>query len=372
MNAESRLARLRARIAEDGLDSMLIFNTERCPSKNVAYFSGFRGTHGCLWITRDDALLATDSRYTEQAGEQAPAFRIVRITGEDRWLEEAVAASGARRIGFEDDAVSVALLASLTKRVEDLDPRPEFVPTGGMADRLRAVKDAQEIDILARAIAIADGAVESVGDALRPGMTERQVAWDIERAMRERGADGLSFPTIVASGPNGAKAHHSPTDRELRRGEGVYIDTGALCDGYCSDITRAFFLGEPSPGSGEAPSWREIYDTTLAAQEAAEAAATAGMTGAEVDGVARAIIAEAGYGDNFGHSLGHGIGAAVHELPRVSPLSDDTIEDGMVFSVEPGIYVTGWGGVRIEDLVVMENGRARVLTKAHKRDVVPV
>ena len=366
MSAESRLSRLRGRMAEDGLDAILIFNTERCPSKNVAYFSGFRGTHGCLWITQSDALLATDSRYTEQAGEQAPDFRIVRLTGEDRWLENAAGESGARRIGFEDDAVSVALLGSLSKRVEDLAPQPEFVPTGGMADRLRAVKDAHEIELLAKAIAIADEAVETVGAALRPGMTERQVAWDIERAMREFGADGLSFPTIVASGPNGAKAHHSPTNRELERGDGVYIDTGALYDGYCSDITRAFVLGEASPR------FREVYDAALAAQEAAEAGAAAGMTGAEVDGIARGVIAEAGYGDNFGHGLGHGIGVAVHELPRVSPLSDDTIEDGMVFSVEPGIYITGWGGVRIEDLVVMENGRARVLTQAHKRDVVPV
>ncbi|MYF65038.1 MAG: M24 family metallopeptidase [Chloroflexi bacterium] len=184
--------------------------------------------------------------------------------------------------------------------------------------------------------------------------------------MRSLGADGLSFPTIVASGPNGAKAHHSPTDRVLEYGDGVYIDTGALYEGYCSDITRAFVLGEASP------KFREIYDLVLAAQEAAEANAKAGMTGGEIDGIARAVIAEAGYGDDFGHSLGHGIGIAVHELPRVGPTSDDPIEDGMVFSVEPGIYLNGWGGVRIEDLVVMENGKPRILTKAHKRDVIPV
>ena len=366
MSAAARLSRLRARMSEDGLDAMLILNTERCPSRNVAYVSGFRGTHGFLWITADDALLATDSRYTQQAEEQAPDFRVVRLAGEDTWFEDAAAGAGARRIGFEDDAVSVALWGNFRKRVEGLDPRPELVPAGGAADRLRAVKDPDEIAVLEKAVAIADEAVETVGASLRPGMTERQVAMDIERAMRECGADGLSFPTIVASGPNGAKAHHSPTDRELRRGDGVYIDTGALYEGYCSDITRAFVLGEPSAR------FREVYDIALAAQEAAEAEARAGMTGAEVDAVARGIIADAGYGDDFGHSLGHGIGVAVHELPRVGPLSDDTIEDGMVFSVEPGIYLAGWGGVRIEDLVVMENGRARVLTKAHKRDVVPV
>ena len=282
------------------------------------------------------------------------------------WFSEVVAASGARKIGIEDESVTVAAHRALTGKLQALDATPELVPTEGMADQLRAVKDAAELETLTRAIEIADEAVETVAAGIRPGMTERQIAWDIERTMRSLGADGLSFPTIVASGPNGAKAHHSPTERPLEYGDGVYIDTGALYEGYCSDITRAFVLGEASP------KFREIYDLVLAAQEAAESNAIAGMTGGEIDGIARAVIADAGYGDDFGHSLGHGIGIAVHELPRVGPTSDDPIEDGMVFSVEPGIYLTGWGGVRIEDLVVKENGKTRVLTRAHKRDVIPV
>ena len=366
MSTTDRISRLRARMAEDGLDAMLIFNTERSLSKNVTYYSGFRGTHGWLWITPDDAALATDFRYTEQAVHQAPDYRVIRMAAGYDWFSEVVSASGARSIGIEDESVTVAAHRALTEKLQALDPAPELVPTRDMADQLRAVKDAAELETLIKAIEIADEAVETVAAGIRPGMTERQIAWDIERAMRSLGADGLSFPTIVASGPNGAKAHHSPTDRVLEYGDGVYIDTGALYEGYCSDITRAFVLGEASP------KFREIYDLVLAAQEAAEANATVGMTGGEIDGIARAVIADAGYGDDFGHSLGHGIGIAVHELPRVGPTSDDPIVDGMVFSVEPGIYLSGWGGIRIEDLVVMENGRPRVLTKAHKRDVIPV
>ena len=364
MSATDRIARLRARMAEDGLDAMLVLNTERALSKNVAYYSGFRGTHGYLFITPDDAVLATDFRYTEQAAQQAPDYRIVRITAGGDWFSEIVSASGARNIGFEDESVTIAAHKALAEKLQALDPSPELLPTGGMADRLRAVKEPQEIELLERAIELADQAIESVGAELRPGMTERDVSWRLERTMREFGADGISFDTIVASGPNGAKAHHKPTDRRLETGDGVVIDMGALYEGYCSDITRTFVLGKASE------QFRKVYDIVLAAQETAEATAAAGMTGAEVDGLARAVIEEAGYGEHFGHSLGHGIGLAVHEAPGVGPGSPGVIEDGMVFSVEPGIYLTGWGGVRIEDLVVMENGRPRVLTKAHKRDLV--
>ncbi len=357
MTTADRLARLRAKIAENNLDAILISSDE-----NRAYFSGFRGSAGYLWITADDAMLATDFRYTEQAGVQAPDYRIVRIgTGTPWWRD---AAAGAGRIGFEDQSATVALYNTLRDQLKELDAPPELVPVGAMPSQLRAVKDPQELELLVRAIELADEAIETVGASLRPGMTERDVSWRLERTMRELGADGISFDTIVASGPNGAKAHHKPTDRQLEAGDGVVIDMGALYEGYCSDITRTFVLGRASE------QFRTVYDIVLAAQETAEATATAGMTGAEVDGLARSVIEEAGYGDHFGHSLGHGIGLAVHEMPGVGPSSPGVIEDGMVFSVEPGIYLTGWGGVRIEDLVVMENGRPRVLTRAHKRDLV--
>ncbi len=359
MTTTDRLARLRARMTESGLDAVLISSDE-----NRAYFSGFRGSAGHLWITGDDAMLATDFRYTEQAESQAPEYRVVRIGAGAPWWREAVAGAGANRIGFEDLSATVATYSTLRDQLKEVAGSPELAPIGGMADELRAVKDPEELALLARAIELADEAMETVGSQLRPGMTERDVSWRLERTMRELGADGLSFDTIVASGPNGAKAHHKPTDRRLEAGDGVVIDMGALYEGYCSDITRTFVLGRASE------QFRAVYDTVLAAQETAEATAEAGMTGAEIDGLARAVIDEAGYGDYFGHSLGHGIGLAVHEAPGVGPSSPGAIENGMVFSVEPGIYLTGWGGVRIEDLVVMENGRPRVLTRAHKRDLV--
>ncbi len=361
MSHADRIARLRARFADQDIDSFLVTSAE-----NRAYLSGFRGTAGYLWITPQDALLATDSRYTEQAGAQAPDYTVVRITAGLDWIEEAVASSGARRVGFEDADMSVSLFSAIKERLAKRDPAPSLVPTGSMATQLRAVKEPAELAVIQRAIDLADGAMETVGARLRPGMTERDVAWAMERTMRELGADGLSFETIVASGPNGAKAHHHPTDRKLELGDGVVVDMGALYDGYCSDITRTFVLGKAST------KFRKVYDTVLAAQETAAATARAGMTGGEIDGLARAVIEEAGYGDSFGHSLGHGIGIAVHELPGVGPKSEGPVEDGMVFSIEPGIYLTGWGGVRIEDLVLMENGKPRVLTHAHKRDLVEV
>ena len=354
-----RLSRLRERFDEKGIDALLISSPE-----NRAYFSGFNGSAGYLWITAKELMLATDSRYTEQAAEQAPEFRVVRITGGLGWFKEAVAEAGARRVGFEDGSVTVSLHNSLATQLRELDPHPELIPIGGTASQVRAVKEPAEIEVIQKAIDLADSAMESVGATLVPGMTEREIAWQLEKTMRELGADALSFDTIVASGPNGAKAHHQPSDRRLELGDGVIIDMGALYDGYCSDITRCFVLGKASD------KFREVYDTVLAAQETTEVTARAGMTGTDIDGIARAVITKAGYGDAFGHSLGHGIGIAVHELPGVGPNSPGAVEDGMVFSVEPGIYITGWGGVRIEDLVVMENGVPRVLTHAHKRDVI--
>lgn len=361
MSHADRIERLRARFEDKNIDSFLVTSTE-----NRAYFSGFRGTAGYLWITPKDALLGTDSRYTEQATAQAPDYTVVRITSGLDWIEEAAASAASERIGIEDGDMSVSMFNALKERFSKRDPVPELIPTGSMATQLRAVKEPSELVVMQRAIDLADGAMEAVGARLRPGMTERDVAWDMERTMRELGADGLSFETIVASGPNGAKAHHHPTDRKLEVGDGVVVDMGALYDGYCSDITRTFVLGKASE------KFRKVYDTVLAAQETAAATARAGMTGGEIDGLARAVIVDAGYGDSFGHSLGHGIGIAVHELPGVGPKSEGAVEDGMVFSIEPGIYLTGWGGVRIEDLVLMENGKPRVLTHAHKRDLVEV
>ena len=359
MGTTQRIQRLRQRMGEEGLDAFFISSPE-----NRVYLSGFTGSAGYLYITPSSATLATDFRYTEQAGIQAPEHEVVRIAGSLDWFKSMVSDSAARRVGFEGSNVTVNTYQSLTEALKELDPAPQLVATNSLVDQLRAVKEPEELVIMEHAVCIADTAMEQVSARIRPGITEREVAWQMEVAMRELGADSISFDTIIAAGPNGARPHHRASDYAIQKGDAIVIDMGAKYNGYCSDMTRTFILGEADE------TFRKVYDIVLDAQETAEAAVRAGMTGSETDGLARKVIDDAGYGETFGHSLGHGIGVLVHEFPRVGPNSTSAIEDGMVFSVEPGIYITGWGGVRIEDLVVMEGGKARILNKAHKRDVI--
>ena len=215
--------------------------------------------------------------------------------------------------------------------------------------------------MLQKAIDASDAAMEAVCPEIREGMSEREVAWRMEVAMRDLGADGLSFDTIVAAGPNGAMAHHRPSDRAISRGEPIVIDMGAKVGGLLfPTLPRTVVVGEPDE------TFRRVYDTVLGAQLTAINTVKVGMTGEECDGLARTVIAEAGYGDNFGHSLGHGVGLAVHEFPRVSQKSPDLLQTDTVFTVEPGIYITGWGGVRIEDIVILGSEGATTLSKASK------
>ncbi len=360
MTKSKRIEKLRVSMVEKSLDAFLVTSNE-----NRHYFSGFRGSAGYLWITESNSFLITDFRYTEQAAIQAPDYEIIRLASQFDWLKEVIDTNKVFRVGFEDLNLPVSTFNSILHEIQNLSAKIELIPTSSLADEIRSIKEPEEIQLLTEAILIADRAMEAVSMQIRPGMTEREISWMMERTMRENGADALSFDTIVASGPNGAKPHHKPTDRKLDYGDGVTIDMGALYDGYCSDITRTFVLGKAND------KFREVYDTVLSAMETAESTAIAGMTGKEIDSLARNVIDKSGYGDSFGHSLGHGIGVAVHEYPRVGPnSSNQLIENGMVFSIEPGIYLTGWGGVRIEDLVVMEGGHPRVLTTAHKNELI--
>ncbi len=358
MSIGAKIQRLRALLAERGLDGVLISNGE-----NRRYLSGFTGSAGYLLISGDGSVLGTDFRYVEQAGDQAPEFRIERLAGGSAWLPELAAKMGIRRIGFESQDLTVHGHAAFRKAIEESDNDDmTLVETSNLVDGLRATKYRDEMDILARAIEITDGAMDEIGGALEPGATEREVAWELEKAMRERGAEGLAFDTIVAAGPNGALPHHRPSDRVIGEGEPVVIDMGARYEGYCADLTRTVLVGDPDE------TFRKVYGIVLRAQLEAEDRVRSGMTGTECDAIARDIIAEAGYGDNFGHSLGHGVGLAVHELPWVSPRADEPLKDGMIFTIEPGIYISDWGGVRIEDVVVLQNGAARVISKARKLD----
>ena len=363
MSGDSRLERLRERLREEELDSILISSSE-----NRRYLSGFTGSAGYLLVSQDDAVLATDFRYVEQATSQAPDFRIERIGGRPGWFLKLVDAQGGRRIGFESENITVAMHSTLEKALSEGERggERELVAVADLADRIRQIKDESELELLTRAVEIADQAFERVAPTIRPGVTEQEVAWELEKDMREHGAEAIAFDIIVGAGPNGALPHHRAGEKVIQDGEAVVIDMGATYQGYCSDLTRTIVVGEPDE------TFLRVYDTVLQAQLASEQTVEPGMTGAECDAIARDVIAEEGYGDNFGHSLGHGVGIAVHEYPLVGPTAANELEDGMVFTIEPGIYLSGWGGVRIEDMVVLENGRARVLSKAHKRPQVGV
>ncbi len=353
-----RLDRVRAALAEQRLDGLLVSD-----GFNRRYLSGFTGSAGMLAIAPAAARLATDFRYWEQAESQAAGFEVIhapRDPGE--WFRVLVAPFGGRRLGFEAEHVSVAQLGRWREYLEAAPSgqRPELVPVSGLVEALRAIKSPDELASLTQAVALGDAAFADVAARIRPGWSERQVAWEVERHIREHGGDGISFSTIVAGGAWGAMAHARPRDVPLRDGEGVVIDMGALAAGYCSDMTRTIYLGEPDP------KFREIYDIVLTAQLAAEEIIETGMGEDTAHEIAHRVIREAGYGDAFGHGLGHGIGLQVHEAPWLRPTSSAPLREGMVFSIEPGIYIPGWGGVRIEDLVVLEDGHCRVLTRSPK------
>ncbi len=354
----TRVERLRHTFAKHELDGALISNAQ-----NRRYLSGFTGSAGYLLITHDDAIIATDFRYYEQSAAQAPEFRPHKtVGGFDAWLPALVAGLGGKKIAFEAADMTFATHQQIKKSLATLpEPeRPTLVPTPNLVESLRLFKEPGEIAALQKAVDLGDAACEQVAERVEPGWTEKQVAWEIEKYIREHGGDGLSFDTIVAGGPSGAMPHAYPRDRKLEKGEGVVIDMGCDIDGYMSDLTRTIFLGKPDD------QFKKIYDVVLTAQLTAEEMVKPGMTGDECHMIAHKVIEAAGYGETFGHGLGHGIGLQVHEAPRVARTSTDELKDNMVFTIEPGIYVTGWGGVRIEDMVVLEGGKARVMSKAPK------
>jgi Xaa-Pro aminopeptidase len=338
-------------------------------SANRQYITGFTGSTGYALITPEEARLAVDFRYVEQARQQAACYTLVDLKGKfGSWFPELIRGLGGKKLSLSVADTSYSLLNGIQKAIGEMDEaeRPQVRPAPPLLERLRARKDAAELAALERAIEIGDQAFESVAQTLQAGMTEKQVAWEIEKAARDLGASGMSFETIVGGGPWGALPHAFPRDEPLPAHQPIVIDMGVIYDGYCSDLTRTIVLGEPDE------TFNRVYDIVLAAQLAAEELIESGMNGRQVHELAEAVIREAGHGDDFGHGLGHGVGLQIHELPRITPFAEDTdvVEDGMVLTIEPGIYLRGWGGVRIEDIVVMENGKARVLTTARKgRDV---
>lgn len=327
--------RLEAKLAERELDRMLVTDLT-----NVRYLTGFTGTNGACVCGPGVRLLLTDFRYTERAAAEVEGWETVTITGD--WLK-GVAERLEGRVGFEDDQMSVRLLGKLKEKLAE---GTEMVAAGGRVEELRRVKDEDELAAIAEASKLADEVWRWTLEQGLAGRREREVARAAEARIRELGGDP-SFPAIVAAGPNGALPHAEPGEREIGRGELVVFDMGAQVDGYCSDGTRTFATGEPGEEA------REVYEVVRAAQAAALDAIRAGVKGEDVDNAARKLIDDAGHGEHFGHALGHGVGLEVHEGPRLSQRSEDVLAPGEVVTVEPGVYLPGQLGVRIEDLVVV-------------------
>jgi Xaa-Pro aminopeptidase len=345
----ARLEAVRAQVAERELDALLVSNLV-----NVRWLTGFTGSNAAAVVGSATPRFVTDFRYLTQAAAQLDPIWEREI--ETDLLKRVVAGlpDGPLRLGFDDAHLTVRQHEQLEKLVAGHDV--ELVAAGGIVEALRAVKDAAEIDRIRAAARLADEAFEEVVGAGIVGRTERDVALDLEIAMRRRGAESASFPPIIAAAEHGALPHAVPRDVPIPAGTLVVIDWGAQLDGYASDCTRTVATGELDPRD------RAVYDTVLAAQEAALAAVAPGPTGQEVDAVARAIIDEAGHGEHFGHGLGHGVGMEVHEGPRLSKLGKEALAAGNVVTVEPGIYVPGAVGVRIEDLVAVTADGHEVLS----------
>ncbi len=356
MSLKSRLNKLRQKLAEKEVDAFFISQPE-----NRYYLSGFDGSDGFLLITPQNAILATDFRYIEQARRQAPDYEIFQITHNIAdWFPRLVAEFNVKRLGFEAGHITFALYQQLTDALNKAKSQLKLVSVDRLVESLRAIKEPEEIELITKASAISDSAFEYIEDIIHIGMSEKEVAWEIEKFMREQGSQTIPFEIIVASGPNSALPHAQPSQHAITSGESIVIDIGARIGGYGSDLSRTICLGSHDDV------FNKVYDTVLSAQQGAIAAIKEGMTGGEADNLARKVIKQAGYGEAFGHSLGHGVGLAPHELPRLGPNSLEHLVSGMVFTIEPGIYLTGWGGVRIEDTVVMESGKIRVISKARK------
>ncbi len=343
-----RLVKLRGGMAADGLDGLLV--TDRI---NIRYLTGFTGSYAVLLITGDTAFLLTDSRFVEQASAESPGFAIETI--EDGWVSSAadlIRRLDVRRVGFEGAALSYADWRSLSEGL----PGGELLSADDLIGPLRMVKEECEIALIREAAGIADLTFEYIAGVLKPGLREREVALEIECFMRKHGADKEAFDTIVVSGPRSALPHGEATDKVICAGELVVLDLGARKQGYHSDITRTVLLGEPDARQ------QEVYDVVAEAQQRAIASMRPGLLGREVDAIAREYIAGRGYGDYFGHGLGHGLGLSVHDGRILAKKSEIALEPGMVVTVEPGIYIPGWGGVRIEDDVLVTESGHEVLT----------
>ena len=327
--------------------------------ENMHWLAGYTG-EGCLFISGTARIILTDFRYVEAAQKQCPAFEIHSIragVGHVKLAGELLEKHGINKLLYEDNIVTVRAMRDMEKAMPE---NMTFEPLNFAVEALRTVKDEEELKAIQHACDITCQAFEYICGYIKPGMTERQVQLALDYKMLELGAQDMAFSTIVASGENGSLPHAVPGERVIQKGDFVTMDYGAKVDGYCSDMTRTVAVGEPSQ------KLREIYEIVLRAQEAAQAALAPGKNCADMDKIARDIIAAAGYGECFGHSLGHGVGIDIHEEPRLSSRSTDILAPGHIVTVEPGIYVPGLGGVRIENTCVITEDGYKALCSASK------
>ncbi len=353
----ARIRRVLSELQQKQLDGLLVSQPE-----NRRYLSGFTGSAGFLIISQRETFLLSDFRYMTQGPQQAPEYEFVKVERgfPKRGLKPILEHVTGGRIGFEAADMTVSGHAAWLEGIKDSGLPAELVATENLVEGPRAVKDEQELTIIAEAVRIVDDAFAKLRETIRPGMSERDVAWRLEQLVREEGAEALSFPTIIASGPNAAKPHHGVSDRKIQAGEPIVCDFGAKYEGYCSDITRTICIGQPDA------KFNEIYELVLKAQLTAELRILPGIEAKVGDQYARDVISQAGYGEQFGHGLGHGVGLQVHEAPTMGPSGELKLAPAMTVTVEPGVYLPEWGGVRIEDICFVRHNGLEVVNRASK------
>ena len=350
----SKLEKLRATFDEQGIDAIIIFS-----DINRTYLTDFTGTEGIVLVTKEDAFLFVDSRYTIQAKDQVTTFTVEEYSRQHTaaTINGKLEAANVKKLGFEAHQLTYAQYQNYSTQFN-----AELVPVGTIVENIRLIKTEDEVEKIRKACAISDAAFEHILNFIQPGMTEIQIANELEAKMKDLGSTRPAFDTISASGERSALPHGFPSNRKLQEGDFFTLDFGAVYEGYLSDMTRTVAIGEVSD------QLKEIYDVVSKALEAGLQQIKAGMTGEEVDAITRDIITEAGYGDYFGHSTGHGVGMYIHEGIALAKGSKSVVQPGMILTIEPGIYLPGVGGVRIEDDVyIKEDGSIEILTHAPKQ-----
>ncbi|UCH21932.1 MAG: aminopeptidase P family protein [Deltaproteobacteria bacterium] len=355
---ENRLAQLRKSIAKENIDGLLVLVAE-----NRHYLSGFTGedtqfdeSAGALIISDANLTLATDSRYELQAKNEASLYEVTTYKESlAKKIPQILDGMQIKTLGFESNRISYKQYNDISRELKKIDSPVKLKPTENLVENLRIIKTDPEIDAIKASLSIAESAFTDCLQIIRPGITERENAWEMEKRLREAGADSLSFPIIVAAGSNSALPHAIPGSRKIKAGEPLLFDWGVKFKGYCSDISRTVVIGKPDK------TFEKVFQTVFDAQRMAIDAVKPGISSKAVDEIARNYINARGFEGKFGHGLGHGTGLAIHEAPRLSPIKDIPLQIGMVSTIEPGIYLPGWGGVRLENMIVVRKDGAEVL-----------